>query len=193
MPFAMVPDRETLRHRGARARRSDGRRERCPTLRASRARWRDAFAKSKGRWALVLAAVLGGVVALALSHLVVRLTLPGGVVARANVRDTLELSVKKLRAPLHMTIPIAAKVPIKQGVHVTGQIRVPIHRRVPISLGALVIRPSPEPLHVTVSLPEAVAVHLSATLTPTVSMPDPVALQLEPLRIESHDVKVGVE
>jgi hypothetical protein len=109
-----------------------------------------------------------------------------------HIRDTIELAVTKLHAPLHMTIPITAKVPIKQGVHVTGQIQVPIHRTIPIALGALSIHPAPEPLHVTVTLPPSVPVHLAATLAPAVSLPDPVPIELGPIRIESRDVTFGV-
>jgi hypothetical protein len=120
-------------------------------------------------------------------HLVVPIKQP------VHIHDTIQLAVTQLRAPLHMVVPITAKVPIKQGVHVTGEIHVPIHRTIPVTLGALSITPTPEPIHVTVALPEATPVHLTATLSPTITLPEPVQVGLDPIRIDTKDVSIGVK
>jgi hypothetical protein len=125
------------------------------------------------------------------ANLPIRMAVP--IKQPIHIHDTIQLAVTKLHAPLHMTVPITAKVPIKQGIHVTGEIHVPIHRTIPVTLGALSITPTPDPLRVTVSLPEATPVNLKATLTPTVELPEPVQIKLDPIRIDTKDVTVGVK
>jgi hypothetical protein len=112
---------------------------------------------------------------------------------RVHIKDTLDVAVSHLRAPLHLVVPIVADLPIKQGIHVTGQVHVPIHRTVPVRFDRVSIQPAPEPIPVTVTLPDKVPVQLSTAIAPVVNLSGEVPVTLGPVRIKAGDVSLGVE
>lgn len=124
-------------------------------------------------------------------NLPVRMKVP--IKQRVHVKDTLDVAVHDLHARLQIVVPIEADLPLKQAIHVTGQVHVPIHRTVPVRFDRVSIQPAPEPIPVTVRLPQKVPVHLSASMAPVVSVSSEVPVKIAPLRVKPTDVAVGIE
>jgi hypothetical protein len=125
------------------------------------------------------------------ANLPVRMKVP--IKQRVHVKDTLDVAVRDLHARLHVVVPISADLPLKQAIHVTGQVHVPIHRTVPVRFDRVSIQPAPEPIPVTVTLPQKVPVRLSASMVPVVNLAGEVPVKVGPLRIKPAGVALGVE
>jgi hypothetical protein len=110
-----------------------------------------------------------------------------------RARADLLVSVKELRAPFKMVVPVHTQVPIRQKLHVTGEVKVPINQTIPIHIKQAIAAALKSDLPVLIKLDNKLHISIKTPLIAEVKINDKVPVKLGTIQIRTDTVGVAIQ
>jgi hypothetical protein len=102
----------------------------------------------------------------------------------------MKLGVKRLRVPLHLTVPVDARIPLKQTLHVQGEVSVPIKQRLSVPVEQVMHPEIAGELPVIAKLQGQVPAHVHGDVAATVTVDQTIPARIGAIRIAAKDVSL---
>ena len=96
--------------------------------------------------------------------------------------------------PLRTTIPVEAKVPIKQMVKIQGELIVPVDQKIQIPLSKVISTPVLEPFTASVKTTNDLETSFKSALKASATFSQPLrVVKMDSLRIEPSKIKFSIK